>query len=609
MSRRYSLHKIDGDGPKPCAFFSSEEGCRNGDQCKFLHGDQPTAGGKALQPGPNKANTPSTPVRTASTEVSSTSLSGKDSSSTTKDKKKKKKTRRGKSLGSSEAVAAPASTETAEASPHAKVAVQTVASPSSPGVEKQSQKGETKKRKKKKKTLQEEAQREAAEAIARAEIAASRAAKQAEAPPPAPVTETRADPSIPARDDSTTKTKPKPKREKKKKNPVQDKREKEAAEALARAEAKAAEAARELAEARARALIGSTSAAPPSDSIATDDEDSSASDEIGTSGSEQDDLLPARTLTSSLAAQRCSKTAPETAATAPPPAGSGATAQPESKEDQSTKKKRKKKPGEDAKAHAPVLGEQRGSGVDAAPAQAAASGAKEASSPAAPAPTRKVCAFFNKKGCRTGALCPFRHEGEEGPKKPAKAAPAAPAAPAGHEDPAPLPPANGFPAQVPAQAAEAPVTPSGTAAGGTPAVKPAATPPSAVALPPTVALPPAVASPPAVAPIPVATQAAAPVANGAEQQLTRKRKRSKSLAGEAGADRGGPDMKGLPCSPFVQKASSSQGPAAKVEAHAPGGTSVGAAATAVPTAGQPVGIPHPKADPWEVRRAGWCRLE
>ncbi|CAM9997234.1 unnamed protein product, partial [Ascophyllum nodosum] len=34
MSKRYLLVKAEGEGPKTCAFFSSEAGCRNGANCK-----------------------------------------------------------------------------------------------------------------------------------------------------------------------------------------------------------------------------------------------------------------------------------------------------------------------------------------------------------------------------------------------------------------------------------------------------------------------------------------------------------------------------------------------------------------------------------------------
>ena len=47
MSKRYLLVKAEGEGPKTCAFFSSEAGCRNGANCKFLHGNQSTAGSAA----------------------------------------------------------------------------------------------------------------------------------------------------------------------------------------------------------------------------------------------------------------------------------------------------------------------------------------------------------------------------------------------------------------------------------------------------------------------------------------------------------------------------------------------------------------------------------
>mmetsp|Transcript_16280 Transcript_16280/g.35412 ORF Transcript_16280/g.35412 Transcript_16280/m.35412 type:complete len:642 (+) Transcript_16280:256-2181(+) len=42
-TKKYTLYSATGndDGPKPCAFFASPAGCRNGDKCKFYHGENP----------------------------------------------------------------------------------------------------------------------------------------------------------------------------------------------------------------------------------------------------------------------------------------------------------------------------------------------------------------------------------------------------------------------------------------------------------------------------------------------------------------------------------------------------------------------------------------
>ena len=43
-TKKYTLHSASGSdgGPKPCAFFASPDGCRNGDKCKFYHGNVPS---------------------------------------------------------------------------------------------------------------------------------------------------------------------------------------------------------------------------------------------------------------------------------------------------------------------------------------------------------------------------------------------------------------------------------------------------------------------------------------------------------------------------------------------------------------------------------------
>mmetsp|Transcript_2336 Transcript_2336/g.6797 ORF Transcript_2336/g.6797 Transcript_2336/m.6797 type:complete len:635 (-) Transcript_2336:100-2004(-) len=42
-TKKYTLYSASGDdGPRPCAFFASPAGCRNGDKCKFHHGKVPS---------------------------------------------------------------------------------------------------------------------------------------------------------------------------------------------------------------------------------------------------------------------------------------------------------------------------------------------------------------------------------------------------------------------------------------------------------------------------------------------------------------------------------------------------------------------------------------
>jgi RNA exonuclease 1 len=47
MGKGYKLTSASGDGPKTCAFFFSDKGCRNGANCKFSHESAPTSGGAA----------------------------------------------------------------------------------------------------------------------------------------------------------------------------------------------------------------------------------------------------------------------------------------------------------------------------------------------------------------------------------------------------------------------------------------------------------------------------------------------------------------------------------------------------------------------------------
>ena len=51
MGKGYKLTSATGDGPKQCAFFFSDQGCRNGANCKFSH----EANAAAVSPAANKA--------------------------------------------------------------------------------------------------------------------------------------------------------------------------------------------------------------------------------------------------------------------------------------------------------------------------------------------------------------------------------------------------------------------------------------------------------------------------------------------------------------------------------------------------------------------------
>lgn len=69
QKRKYVLFKKDGAdaGPKQCAFFSSDAGCRNGSSCMFLHSKDgktfPTKATSAPAPVVEKARVPVAPVQ------------------------------------------------------------------------------------------------------------------------------------------------------------------------------------------------------------------------------------------------------------------------------------------------------------------------------------------------------------------------------------------------------------------------------------------------------------------------------------------------------------------------------------------------------------------
>eukprot|EP00968_Pinguiococcus_pyrenoidosus_P018909 scaffold1958_cov253-Pinguiococcus_pyrenoidosus.AAC.12 len=55
---KYLLFKAEGadSGSRPCAFFNSEAGCRNGANCSFSHGATPTKGSRRASQNQNKVN-------------------------------------------------------------------------------------------------------------------------------------------------------------------------------------------------------------------------------------------------------------------------------------------------------------------------------------------------------------------------------------------------------------------------------------------------------------------------------------------------------------------------------------------------------------------------
>ena len=68
----------DGSGPKLCAFYSSDKGCRSGSNCKFSHGDAATAfvGSTPAKSPPRDMSPPSPPSVASSSVVSSESDGG-----------------------------------------------------------------------------------------------------------------------------------------------------------------------------------------------------------------------------------------------------------------------------------------------------------------------------------------------------------------------------------------------------------------------------------------------------------------------------------------------------------------------------------------------------
>ena len=67
----------DGSGPKLCAFYSSDKGCRSGSNCKFSHGDVATAFvGSTPAKSPSRNMSSSSPPSVASSSVVSSESDG-----------------------------------------------------------------------------------------------------------------------------------------------------------------------------------------------------------------------------------------------------------------------------------------------------------------------------------------------------------------------------------------------------------------------------------------------------------------------------------------------------------------------------------------------------
>eukprot|EP00985_Skeletonema_marinoi_P028381 scaffold24733_cov80-Skeletonema_marinoi.AAC.4 len=58
----YKLTSASGDGPKTCAFFFSDKGCRNGANCKFSHDAAAAAAAAAAAPSGDASDASSSVV-------------------------------------------------------------------------------------------------------------------------------------------------------------------------------------------------------------------------------------------------------------------------------------------------------------------------------------------------------------------------------------------------------------------------------------------------------------------------------------------------------------------------------------------------------------------
>lgn len=545
MANRYVLLKNDGEGPKPCAFFLSSLGCRNGAECKFLHGDQPTAASTtALQPKQPPEQTPQPKVEMSPApqlipgEGHPTDSSSKTSAMTPPPTKKLRKKARRKQ----ESVDTPVAT----------TAISTLASPQSqldgnalkPTVPTTADAslavlGD------KERASREKALRKAVAAAARAQAKAAEAAKAlAEAQAIAGVTGT-----------SVAADAPKP---------------------------------GESAVAGSKSKASRTPAA------------NAPSEQMQSAETDGEKVLNGRG-----SAARKATTGDQMLDTGAPVTDevSGLESQVSSSK---KKKKRKKKDILAADTTASPAGDANGTNTPAAtPAAAPAAPPSSAATASAPptsggaAAGKKICSYFNKKkGCKSGELCAFLHEKQHQGHGVANGSAATPpnkskvaksprassnSAPAGQpsgvepngrgEEQAVKKRKTKSMSESVAPVADQPVAPVEARADSGPSTS------SAVALVP--------ATPPSR--IPVSSPVEGTRARDGDDRSKRKRSRSKGSNGS-----GDGFLDGLPVSPFVQAPTK---PSPKAVRQAKDRPPAKAAAPAAPPE-----IPHVKADPWEVSR-------
>lgn len=685
-NKRYVLLKNEGEGPKTCAFFNSAAGCRNGAGCKFLHGSVPTAGSASpsLNQGAAAPPAPAVPqqVAQATLEHSNGSvLEGNSSASAPEKKKARKKARREAEVplpsatigdGTATTIAPVPVVVTPSPAPVPAPSAALPASSAPPAIDSSAQEEVLSHTQAKKKALREKALRRAAAAAARAEAEAARQASLVAPGDPvkltAPAT-TAASPAafpaaVAAASGSTTApvaATQAPVALKSKKRRKREKTAEAAANGATMLANGSAVTVAPLSSAVAPVAPSSVSMPPPVASAAP------AAAALAGTAAPPSIVLPVMPPTSLVAGQQ-------------QPA-SDVGAQPGKK---MKKRKNKKSKAAVAAAAAEAAASVAATGVVGAPATALSTAVYQTQSvggnvtmtagtaaTAAPAlstvpttvistaePTKKVCAFFNKKkGCRSGGLCPFLHQGVErggfgGTRGHVAKPPSSPAQPMTSTSelaPAPTPvPTSPGAALVASEVAVETGTaarprkrclffdkPPGCTSGAacpflhsdTAALAPGGVPPAVSPVAPTIQsvqqqqlLMPSVANPVAkqasVVVAPAAVAAPTIAATHAPQQTpetlrplsaslphgadvaraTRKRGRSKTPGNSKRSDEneGGSGtsrlLAGLPVSPFVQPKPAMGGKTKTVKD----------AAVAAPMPMAPVGIPHPRADPWQV---------
>lgn len=550
MANRYVLLKNDGEGPKPCAFYSSSLGCRNGAECKFLHGDQPTAASTtALQPKQPPEQTPQPKVDISPApqliprEDHPTDSSSKTSLMTPMPTKKprKKARRKQESVDTPVATSVTSTLTSPQSQPNGKPLKPTVPTTADASLAISEDK---------ERASREKALRKAVAAAARAQAKAAEAAKALE--------EAQAKAGVAGT--SVAVDTPKPG---------------DLAVAGSKSKAFQTPAANIPSE---RMQLAKTGGEKVINGQGNAVRKATTSDQILNSGAPVTDELPGL----------------------------------ESEASSKKKKKRKKKDMQAPDTAAFPAGDANGMNTPAAPAAAAP--AATASAPptsGGAAAGEKVCSYFTKKkGCKSGELCTFlhdekRHQGHGVAKgsaatppnetKVAKS-PQASSNSAPRTQPSRVEP-NGRGGEQAvkkrktksisrsvAPVADQPVAPvearadSGSSASSAVALVPATSP----------------------SPVPVSSPVQGTRARDGDDRSKRKRSRSKASNGS-----GDGFLDGLPVSPFVQAPTKPSSQAARQVKNRPP-----AQAAAAPAA--PPEIPHLKADPWEVSRdlarpsAGYC---